>query len=116
MPRSSNPWGIPLMVLSLAVSAFVGEPEWVEVRSPHFSVVTDASEKRGREVALRFEQMRIAFGTLLAKARINLPVPLQIVAFRNTRELNNYVPLWKGKPIRADVWPRSEYATGQRLL
>jgi tetratricopeptide (TPR) repeat protein len=99
MPRSS--WGIPLIVLSLAVSAFAGEPEWVEVRSPHFSVVTDAGEKRGREVALRFEQMRIAFGTLLAKARINLPAPLQIVAFRNTRELNHYVPLWKGKPIQA---------------
>jgi tetratricopeptide (TPR) repeat protein len=101
MPRSSSPWGIPLIVLSLALSAFAGEPEWVEVRSPHFSVVTDAGEKRGREVALRFEQMRIAFGTLLAKARVNLPVPLQIVAFRNTRELNHYVPLWKGKPIQA---------------
>jgi tetratricopeptide (TPR) repeat protein len=101
MPRSSSAQGIPLIVLSLAVFAFAGEPEWVEVRSPHFSVVTDTGEKRGREVALRFEQLRIAFGTLLAKARVNLPVPLQIVAFRNTKEFNHYVPLWKGKPIQA---------------
>lgn len=47
-----------LVPLCLVASAFAGEPAWVEVRSPHFSVVTDAGEKRRREVALRFEQMR----------------------------------------------------------
>jgi len=68
-------------------TVFAGEPQWVEVRSPNFSVVTDAGEKRGREVAMRFEQMRGVFGTLMTKANVNLPVPLQIVAFRNTKEM-----------------------------
>jgi Flp pilus assembly protein TadD len=77
---------------------FAGEPQWVEVRSPNFSVVTDAGEKRGREVAMRFEQMRAVFGTLMTKAKVNLPVPLQIVAFRNTKEMRQVAPLWKGKP------------------
>jgi len=77
-----------------------GEPQWVEVRSPNFSVVTDAGEKRGRDVALRFEQMRAAFGTLMTKAKVNLPVPLQIVAFRNTKEMRQVAPLWKGKPTQ----------------
>ena len=36
----------------------------MEIRSSHFSVVTDAGEKRGHEVALRFEQMRAVFGAL----------------------------------------------------
>jgi hypothetical protein len=75
-----------------------GEPPWVEVRSPNFSVVTDAGEKRGREVAMRFEQMRSAFGTLMTKANVNLPVPLQIVAFRNTKEMRLVAPLFHGKP------------------
>ena len=79
-------------------TALAGEPQWVEVRSPNFSVVTDAGEKRGREVALHFEQMRAAFGTLMTKAKVNLPVPLQIVAFRNTKEMRQVAPLWKGKP------------------
>jgi Tfp pilus assembly protein PilF len=83
-----------------AVSA--GEPQWVEVRSPNFSVVTDAGEKRGREVALRFEQMRAAFGALMTKAKVNLPIPLQIVAFRNTKEMRQVAPLWKGKPTPLD--------------
>jgi tetratricopeptide (TPR) repeat protein len=49
-------------------------------------------------VAQHFEQMRAAFGTLMTKAKVNLPVPLQIVAFRNTKEMRQIAPLWKGKP------------------
>jgi hypothetical protein len=79
-------------------TVFAGEPQWVEVRSPNFSVVTDAGEKRGREVAMRFEQMRGVFGTLMTKANVNLPVPLQIVAFRNTKEMRQVAPLFNGKP------------------
>ncbi len=75
-------------------------PQWIEIQSPHFSVVTDAGERRGREVAIRFEQMRAVFGALMAKANVNLPVPLQIVAFRDSKELRQVVPLWHGKPIQ----------------
>jgi Flp pilus assembly protein TadD len=82
----------------LSATAFSSEPQWVEVRSPNFSVVTDAGEKRGRDVALHFEQMRSVFGTLMTKANVNLSVPLQIVAFRNTKEMRQFAPLWKGKP------------------
>jgi tetratricopeptide (TPR) repeat protein len=82
------------------IPAFGGESQWVEVKSPHFSVVTDGGEKRGREVAVRFEQMRAVFGALMVKANVNLAVPLQIVAFRNTKELRQFAPLWNGKPTQ----------------
>ena len=82
------------------VPMFAGESQWVEVRSPHFSVVTDGGEKRGREVAIRFEQMRAVFGALMSKGNVNLAVPLQIVAFRNTKELRQFAPLWNGKPTQ----------------
>jgi len=78
-------------------AVFAGESQWVEVRSPHFSVVTDAGEKRGREVAMRFEQMRAVFGALMTKANVSLPIPLQIVAFRNTKEMRQVAPLFNGK-------------------
>ncbi len=107
----SRGWGrwprgrfLPILFCLLA-PAFAGEPTWVEVRSPHFSVVTDAGEKRGREVALRFEQMRGAFADLMTNgAKVTLPVPLQIVAFHNTKAMRPYVPLWKGKPIEVAGW------------
>lgn len=102
-------WFLPALSCLLTASLIViswrapivlaGEPQWVEVRSPNFSVVTDAGEKRGREVAMRFEQMRAVFGALMTKANVNLPIPLQIVAFRNTKELRQFAPLFKGKPI-----------------
>jgi tetratricopeptide (TPR) repeat protein len=75
-----------------------GDPQWVEVRSPNFSVITDAGEKKGRDVALHFEQMRSVFGTLVAHANVNLPIPLQIVAFRSTKELRQVAPIFNGKP------------------
>lgn len=87
-----------LMVLWAPLPVWSAAPGWVEVRSPNFSVVTDAGEKRGREVALRFEQMRTVFASLMPKARVTLPVPLQIIAFRSTKEMRQFVPLWKGKP------------------
>jgi len=78
--------------------SFAGEPQWVEVRSPNFSVITDAGDKRGRDVALHFEQMRSVFGTLMTKAHVNLSVPLQIVAFRSSKEMRQVAPIFNGKP------------------
>src|ERR1700756_3570001 len=90
---------VPLAVcLVFSTPSFAGEAQWVEVKSPHFSVVTDGGEKRGRDVASRFEQMRAVFGALMSKGNVNLAVPLQIVAFRNTKELRQFAPLWNGKP------------------
>jgi tetratricopeptide (TPR) repeat protein len=78
--------------------SFAGDPQWVEIRSPNFSVITDAGDKRGRDVALHFEQMRSVFGTLMTKAHVNLSVPLQIVAFRNSKEIRQVAPVFNGKP------------------
>ena len=92
---------VMLTITSCAAPAvYAGESQWVEVRSPNFSVVTDAGEKRGREVAMRFEQMRAVFGALMTKANVNLPIPLQIVAFRNTKEMRQVAPLFNGKPTQ----------------
>ena len=87
------------LVLSAVPIASASDSQWIEIQSPHFSVVTDAGEKRGREAAMRFEQMRAVFGALMTKANVNLPIPLQIVAFRNTKELGQFAPLWNGKPV-----------------
>jgi tetratricopeptide (TPR) repeat protein len=93
----------PLLLL-FAITLFsilshAGKPEWVEVRSKHFLVITDDGEKSGRGVALRFEQMRSGFTSIFQKATVNDPVPLQIVAFRSGKELKQYGPIFNGKPV-----------------
>src|SRR5258708_33818293 len=87
-----------LVIYRFVPPAYGDAPQWVEIRSPHFSVITDAGEKRGREVAMRFEQMRAVFSALMTKVNVNIPIPLQIVAFRNTKEFRQFAPLWHGKP------------------
>ncbi len=71
----------------------------MEVRSNHFVVLTDADTKHGRDVVYRFEQVRYAFGALLQKSTVNLPVPLQVIGFRSRSELMQYAPLYQGKPV-----------------
>src|SRR5438270_382041 len=85
--------------LLLPRNVLAGEQAWTEVRTPHFVLMTDAGEKKGREVGLRFEQMRSVFGTLLERAKINIPVPTEIIAFRNHAEIEKYATLFHGKPV-----------------
>src|SRR5580693_5671775 len=87
-----------VVFLSLASRAAEQSP-WLEVHSTHFTVITDAGEKKGKEVALRFEQMRAVFATLLSKERLNEPVPLTIVAFKNDKIYYQSAPLHQGQPI-----------------
>ena len=72
---------------------------WLEIHSTHFTVITDAGDKKGREVALRFEQMRSVFATLLTKDRLNQPRPLTILAFKNDKLYYQVAPLRQGQPI-----------------
>jgi hypothetical protein len=88
---------VPLMLMFPLAPAAEQSP-WLEIHSAHFTVITDAGEKRGREVALRFEQMRSVFGSLLGKERLSQPVPLTILAFKSDKEYYQLAPLENGQP------------------
>src|SRR5215469_17401420 len=98
----SIPFFIALLafIFRLPASA-ANEPGWQEIHSAHFTVITDAGEKKGREVALRFEQMRAVFGALLGKDRLQESRPLTILAFRNDKTYYQLAPLHQGQPISA---------------
>ncbi|HJS98020.1 MAG TPA: tetratricopeptide repeat protein [Terriglobales bacterium] len=72
---------------------------WNQVRSAHFVLNTDAGSDRGRQVLLRFEQMRALFGQLILRSEVNVPVPLTIIAFRNSDEMQAHVPVYEGKAV-----------------
>jgi hypothetical protein len=87
-------------VLLCRLAAGAAEPSpWLEIHSTHFTVITDAGEKKGQEVALRFEQMRAVFAVLLMKQRLNEPLPLTILAFKNDKDYYSTAPLRQGQPI-----------------
>jgi len=85
--------GLCLGLMSSSALAAAQPSPWLEVHSTHFTVITDAGEKKGREVALRFEQMRAVFGMLLGKERLVQAVPLTILAFSNDKSYYQVAPL-----------------------
>lgn len=93
------PHYLALLLLTLSLPTRAAEPPWLELHSVHYTVITDAGEKRGREVALRFEQMRSVFTTLLTKDHLNESRPLTILAFKNDKSYYQIAPLRQGQPI-----------------
>ncbi len=86
---------LPIILFILCSATAMAQ--WNEVKSQNFTVLTDTNQ--GRDVALRFEQMRAVYGTILHKTEVNLPTPLTIIGFRNQSEMKANGPLYNGKPI-----------------
>ncbi|HXB20200.1 MAG TPA: hypothetical protein VNV88_02405, partial [Candidatus Solibacter sp.] len=91
----------------LVVAAFTsmipvwGQEQWHEIKSPHFYVLTDGGERRGRETALEFEQMRSVFAQVFLKDGLEESLPLVIIALKNGKELSEFAPLYNGKPVQS---------------
>jgi tetratricopeptide (TPR) repeat protein len=60
-------------------------------------VLTDAGDRAGREVALRMEQARSAFGGVLLKNRLVMPVPLTVIALKNDSDYWRVAPVSRGR-------------------
>jgi len=93
------PARIAIVSAMLAASVFAPqsalakeEPKWIEVHSQNFSVVTDAGEKRGREVAVRLEQMRTVFGQLIVKNKLNMSIPITVIALKSDKQYGSVAP------------------------
>ncbi len=70
---------------------------WREVQSPHFRVLTDGSERDGRDVAKEFEEMRSVFAARFKNATLETGAPLLVVAVRE-QGLHALAPsLWKDR-------------------
>jgi tetratricopeptide (TPR) repeat protein len=92
-------FGIGTIALSLLLAgcfsrlAFAkDEPKWIEVHSAHFSELTDAGDKRGREVALRMEQIRAVFGLLIMKDKLKMPMPITVIALKSDKQYGMVAP------------------------
>ena len=81
-----------LLAPNLSFSKAKDEPKWIEVHTAHFSVITDAGDKRGREVALRMEQMRAVFGQLLLKDKLKMPTPITVIALKSDKQYGMVAP------------------------
>lgn len=84
-------------VLPVRASAVPVENKWVSVRTKHFRLIGDASEKSMRKAAIRMEQFRTAFQTLFSRAKFNDAIPMTVVVFRDEVSYKPFLPEYKGK-------------------
>jgi len=86
-----------LSFLCIFLAAFPGfmlaAPEqWVEVRSNHFTVITDSNEKQARHILDQFERMRWMFQTLFPQANPDPAAPIVVIAARNEKTFDAMEP------------------------
>jgi tetratricopeptide (TPR) repeat protein len=67
-------------------------PNWVEVRSAHFVVSSNAAEADARRIAEQFEQIRAVFHNAFGKLRVDPPQPVAILAARDESTMKMLAP------------------------
>jgi len=99
-------------LLSHAACA-AGDPNvgWIEVRSPHFVVASNAGEKEARRVADQFEQIRALFHTAFPSLRVDPAEPVLILAAKNENTMKLLLP--EGWEVKGHVHPAGLYQQGE---
>jgi tetratricopeptide (TPR) repeat protein len=90
---------LSLFAASLA-SARDKTENWIEVRSPHFVVLSNSSEKQACHVADQFERMRAVFQERFPRASIDPAMPIVVLAVKDQKDFRTLEPedyLGKGK-------------------
>jgi Tfp pilus assembly protein PilF len=82
-----------LLVLfgSLSVAQAESNPQWIQIQSEHFTVITDSYEKQGRHVAGQFERMRSLFHFLFPAAN-DAGSRILVFAFKDRKGFNALEP------------------------
>jgi tetratricopeptide (TPR) repeat protein len=88
-------------VFAFATASLAASPErWVEVRSTHFIVLTDSSEKDARHTADQFERMHAVFHMVLPTGGDDSDPPITVLAVKDRTDMRSLEPeeyLGKGK-------------------
>ena len=90
------------LLLSLANAPAARLPSktetWIRVQTAHFTLYSNGSESKAKDIGLEFERLRAVLGLLKPGLKINSPVPTTIYVFRSDSTFEPYKPLYKGKP------------------
>lgn len=88
-----------VFLLAVCGLAWAAEsPDWVEVRSEHFVVASNAGESDARRIAREFEQVRSLMQGTFPELRVDPPRAISIVAARDEATMRLFTPPeeWEG--------------------
>jgi len=84
--------GCSILAAALCSQALAAPEQWVQVTSPHFTVITDSNDKQGRHILDQFERMRWMFHTLFPKANVDSTLPITVIATKNEKGFQQLEP------------------------
>jgi hypothetical protein len=82
---------LPILTAALAPARDKAE-NWIQVSSPHFTVITNSNERRGRNLAGQFERMRSMFHLAFPKLQVDPANPIIVLAVRDKNEFQALEP------------------------
>ena len=99
-----------LALFSTIVFAAANEV-WIEVRTPNFTVISNAGEKECRKIADQFEEIRLVFRNAFPTLRTEIGKPVVIFAVKNEESLKLLLPeYWE---TRGHTHPAGIYVPGE---
>src|SRR6202140_3615660 len=82
-----------LLLFAAALAPARDRPEnWLEIRSSHFTVVTNANEKTGRRIADQFERMCSVFHMAFPRMSIDNGSPIIVLAVKDEKDFRALEP------------------------
>ncbi len=94
----------PIIILIISfISLFVFTPmvcakdKWINLQSKNFNVISNADEKKTKELTLKMEQFRYTLSQLYPDIPENEPIPVTVVIFKDDKTFNPFKPIYNGK-------------------
>jgi tetratricopeptide (TPR) repeat protein len=90
-------WRVFVFSITLLSCSFLlsEDKPWVEVRSPHFRLMTNGGERDGRHLIRQFELIRAVFESQFPGFKLEAPAPLLIIAPKDEYTAKQLVPqMW----------------------
>lgn len=100
---------VALAAALAAMSTSASAQTWREVKTDHFTMVSDASEGRARRIVWQFEQMRRALQDGFPWMQVEVDRPVMVIAVRDERSMRRLAPqFWEQRGSR----PASVFVEG----
>ncbi len=81
-----------VLLFCCTVQSFAKNESWVEVRTPHFTVMCNAGEKEGRRIGDQLERMRSVFHRGFPTVNVDSDAPIIVLAVRDKKDFQALEP------------------------
>jgi tetratricopeptide (TPR) repeat protein len=99
--------GLLLVTLTIGATPARAADQWIEVKSAHFAVTSNAGEGPTKTLAWQLEQIRSAIGVLWPWAQVDLNRPLTVFVLKDETSMRSLAPRYweeKGAVHPATLW------------